>query len=73
MRVSNRSTYHGIQLQLSDIAGQLKSLNEKISSGKRINRPSDDPIGITQVLGLNNMLSKISQYQKNIQFGESFI
>ena len=25
MRVSNRSTYRGIQLQLSDIAGQMKS------------------------------------------------
>ena len=69
MRVSNRSTYQGIQLQLFDIAGQLKSLNEQISSGKRINRPSDDPIGITQSMGLNNILSKIDQYQKNIEFG----
>ena len=73
MRVSNRSTYQGIQLQLSDIAGQLKSLNEQISSGKRINRPSDDPIGITQALGLKNMLSKIDQYQKNIEFGQSWL
>ena len=73
MRVSNRSTYQGIQLNLMDIAGQLKSLNEQISSGKRINRPSDDPIGITQALGLTNMLSKIGQYQKNIQFGESWV
>jgi len=73
MRVSNRSTYQGIQLQLSDITGQLKSLNEQISSGKRINRPSDDPIGITQSMGLNNILSKIDQYQKNIGFGQSWL
>jgi flagellar hook-associated protein 3 FlgL len=73
MRVSNRSTYQGIQLQLSDIAGQLKKLNEQISSGKRINRPSDDPIGITQAMGLRNMLSKIDQYQKNIELGQSWL
>jgi flagellar hook-associated protein 3 FlgL len=55
------------------MTGQLKSLNEQISSGKRINRPSDDPIGITQSMGLNNILSKIDQYQKNIGFGQSWL
>ena len=73
MRVSNRATYQGIQLQLSNIEGQMASLNEQISSGKRINRPSDDPIGTTQALGLENTLSEIGQYQKNIQFGQSWL
>jgi len=73
MRVSNRSIYRAVQTQLSTIAGQLKSLNEQISTGKRINRPSDDPIGITQALRLKGALSKIDQYQKNIQYGESWL
>jgi flagellar hook-associated protein 3 FlgL len=65
--------YQAVQIQLSDIAGQLKNLNEQISSGKRINQPSDDPIGMTQSLQLKNILSKIGQYQKNIQYGESWL
>ena len=73
MRVSNRSIYQGVQMQLSNIAEELKNLNEQISSGRRINRPSDDPIGITQTWLLRNVLSKIDQYGKNIQYGESWL
>jgi flagellar hook-associated protein 3 len=36
------------------------------SSGRRINKPSDDPIGITKDLGFRSDLSEISQFRKNI-------
>ena len=45
---------------------QLYKTQEKIATGKRINRPSDDPIGMTQILGYRKTMSSISQYTENI-------
>lgn len=73
MRVANRTIYQGVHLQLMTLAEQLKNLNEQVSSGRRINRPSDDPIGITQALLLKNVLARVEQYGKNIQHGESWL
>ena len=73
MRVSNRGLYYNVNLQLGNIAEQLKQINEQIASQKRINKPSDDPIGITQALSLKKVLSQIGQYGKNIQHGQSWL
>ena len=73
MRVSNRGLYYNVNLQLGNIAEQLKQINEQIASQKRINKPSDDPIGITQALRLKKVLSQIGQYGKNIQHGQSWL
>lgn len=39
---------------------------QQLSSGKRINRPSDDPSGAAQLVGLSDSLDLTRQYQRNI-------
>jgi flagellar hook-associated protein 3 FlgL len=39
---------------------------EMIVSGKRINRPSDDPIGMSNVMGYRSTISSLDQYTENI-------
>ncbi|GAF88486.1 unnamed protein product, partial [marine sediment metagenome] len=48
---------------------KIYKLNEQISSGKRINRPSDDSLDSGKVLDYRNMLSSIDQYKKNVDRG----
>jgi len=55
------------------ITEQIKNLNEQIASGKRINKSSDDPVGMTHVLKLKKVLSQIGQYGKNMDQGESWL
>jgi len=38
----------------------------ELSTGKKIHRPSDDPVGITQVLKYKTDIREAAQYQKNI-------
>lgn len=45
----------------------LNSMQEKISSGQNINKPSDDPIGLTRILDLSNTLKTDARYSSNIQ------
>jgi len=73
MRVSNRTLYRNISFRLSNLTEELQKIQEQIATGKKINMPSDDPIGITQALRLRKVLSQIDQYGENIQHGSSWL
>jgi flagellar hook-associated protein 3 FlgL len=67
MRISNS---YLTQQSLSFLQNNLTNtsqLQQKLSSGNNINRPSDDPVGLVQVLDLSNTMRTDQQYSKNIQ------
>jgi flagellar hook-associated protein 3 FlgL len=66
MRVSNKMMADSIKTNLFRQAEQLYKTQERIVSGKRINRPSDDPIGVGEVLNYRKTISSLGQYQDNI-------
>ena len=54
---------------IDNILTQQARLNEtqlQLSTGKKINRPSDDPSASTQLLKLSTLKSKTEQYNRNI-------
>jgi flagellar hook-associated protein 3 FlgL len=65
--------YQGIQQRILDLTSDLKTSNAKISSGKRILRPSDDPIGLSDSLGLQSALSRADQYLRNSKRATSWL
>lgn len=73
MRVTNetiqRSTLRNLQTNLS----AMSTLQAEMSSGKRIQVPSDDPSGTGQSLSLRATASQLSQYQRNGQDGDSWL
>ncbi|HET6460777.1 MAG TPA: flagellar hook-associated protein FlgL [Syntrophales bacterium] len=73
MRISNQTIYQNISSQLSNMTAELNHVQEQMSTGKQINKPSDDPIGATQAMRLKKVLSQIDQYGKNIQQGSSWL
>jgi flagellar hook-associated protein 3 FlgL len=66
MRVSNQMMAENVKLNLSRISTQLVKSAEQIASGKRINRISDDPIGMERALDYRQQLSRMEQYSTNI-------
>ncbi len=46
---------------------RLFRTQQQLSTGKRINTPSDDPTGAAQLIGLSETAGVTSQYQNNIQ------
>jgi flagellar hook-associated protein 3 FlgL len=68
------STSLSQQLGINAITLQQARLNEiqqQISLGKKILKPSDDPAGAVQVLDLNQSLSRLDQFQKNLDYAEN--
>jgi flagellar hook-associated protein 3 FlgL len=43
----------------------LAETQESLSTGKRINTPSDDPVGAAKVIRLTESIDKLEQYQRN--------
>jgi len=66
MRISNNMMANNIQTYLFNHTETLLKLQEKIGTGKRINRPSDDPVGTGQMLNYRKTISSLEQYNKNI-------
>jgi len=61
---------------VSNLAGhrtELDRLRQQVSTGKRITRPSDDPVAMLQSLHLNNRLSETARYRANADDGASWL
>ena len=71
MRISTNTLYElgvsGIQNRMSDL---LKT-QQQLAAGRRILTPSDDPVGSSQTLELNQSLSVTQQYKANIGHASS--
>jgi len=44
----------------------MGKLQEQLSSGKKVNRPSDDPVVVMKGMGYRMQVDKVAQYQKNL-------
>jgi len=73
MRVTNKLMADTITNNLFKNTERLLKTQNMISSGKRINKPSDDPIGMGRVLDFRKRISSIDQYSRNISHGESWL
>ena len=73
MRVTNKLMTDTVSGNLFKNIQQLLKTQNVLSSGKRINKPSDDPIGIGKVLDYRKTVSKIDQFDRNIVHGESWL
>jgi len=73
MRVSTTMIYNMSTVNINDQYEQLFKLNEQVTTSKRINRPSDDPIDVCKVLDYRTLLGSIEQYKKNVDRGTSLL
>ena len=73
MRVANKTIYDTVTYNLSNCTQGLNQANEIVSSGKRINNLSDDPVALTQALNVKSAISNLEQMQRNISTGNSWL
>jgi flagellin len=69
--MSNSGSVDGIKRNLFKNTESLNKSNEKLSSGKRINKGSDDPAGLAVAASLNADTVVLTQASRNISDGSS--
>lgn len=73
MRVTNSMISNNVMYNLNNSLYSLNKTYAQMSSGKRIETPSDDPVGASAVLKYGAYLSKIEQYQQNSEDASSWL
>lgn len=71
MRIST-NMFHGQGVNsIQNHQRDVMEMQLKLSTGKKINAPSDDPVGLTQVHSLNRTIENIDQFSKNGQYAKA--
>ena len=73
LRVTPGMMHMQLTRNLNRTLTDMSKLQEQMTTGRKINRASDDPVGITYALRYRNELSGNVQYQKNIDMALSWL
>lgn len=66
MRITNTMLVKDMLWNSNNNLVSMSNRQTQLSTGKKIHRPSDDPVGITQVLKYKTDIREAAQYKKNI-------
>ncbi|MGE4271289.1 MAG: flagellar hook-associated protein FlgL [Desulfitobacterium sp.] len=73
MRVTNNMLSNNLLRNLQSAQGQMDKLQDQLASGRRITRPSDDPVGIENALRYKSSISHVEQWRNNAKEGMSYL
>lgn len=65
MRITNNILSQNLLRNLDAAEGRMDQLQNQLSSGLKINRPSDDPAGIQNAMRLKSNISSVEQWKSN--------
>ena len=73
MRVTHKMMYDSFVYNMNTSLSDLLDLNLMTQTQKKVNKPSDDPVGTTRILGHRDTLNAIEQYQENISTAQGWL
>ncbi len=73
MRITSRELHRNMLYVINDRYGDLANLQNQLSTGKRLQRPSDDPIDVANTLKLQTKSKELTQFKKNINDSLGFM
>ncbi len=73
LRVSQQMIYQDSLMRMNSSLSQMMESNLQASSQKKVNRPSDDPVGMTRILNYRNNLGALDQFQTNNDMAKGWL
>jgi flagellar hook-associated protein 3 FlgL len=73
MRITPQMMVDSMLRNVEANQARTEQLQNQITSGSRISKPSDDPIGAARALSLQDSVSQTQQYLRNIDQAKSFL
>ncbi|HET8849135.1 MAG TPA: flagellar hook-associated protein FlgL [Marinobacter sp.] len=71
IRISSSQIFSGGINRLLDLNSNLVSTQQQISTGKRVNKPSDDPVAAARILKLDQELRRVETYERNASLADN--
>lgn len=66
MRITNRMISDNSLNDLQRVLGDVMAVQEQLSSGKRVNRPSDDPFATHRAISSRGAVMVLEQFSRNV-------
>ena len=73
MRVSDKMNQNQMLNNIQKNRSELNELQNQAATMKKINKPSDDPVGAAQVLRMRTENKNLEQFDKNISYAKMFL
>lgn len=73
MRVSNSMMFNSLMRGMDNASSRLLDVHQQLSTGKKLIRPSDDPVAMTLGAQYKSTLNSLQQYKRNIEFTEDYL
>lgn len=71
MRISSQQVFSGGINRLQELNSNLNNTQQQISTGKRVNKPSDDPVAAARILKLDQEVKRVETFQRNASLAEN--
>ncbi|MGA9857102.1 MAG: flagellar hook-associated protein FlgL [Solirubrobacteraceae bacterium] len=71
-RITTQMTTAQVLGSITNVQDQLATTEQQLSTGLRINQPSDDPYGASLAVSLNSQLAGLNQYSNNVTDGTAW-
>ena len=73
MRISTYWQFHRMERATEQSVGQMALWQKRVATGRRVEQPSDDPVGSVHALALREQVQQIDQYGRNIREARMFL
>ena len=73
MRITDKTTSSNAIYNINEGRIKLDRLNEASSTGRVVNRPSDDPVATKKILDIESQIKTSNQYISNIKTGQTWL
>ncbi len=71
IRISSQQVFQSGINRLQELNSNLNSTQQQISTGKRVNKPSDDPVAAARILMLDQELARVETYERNVNLADN--
>ncbi|HLT14422.1 MAG TPA: flagellar hook-associated protein FlgL [Marinobacter sp.] len=71
IRISSQQIFSGGINRLQDLNSNLVNTQQQISTGKKVNKPSDDPVAAARILKLDQDLKRVETYGRNASLADN--
>lgn len=72
-RITSATIASNAMLGIQSAQSRLAKLQSQLSSGKALEKPSDDPAGVSSALSLRSELARLTQYDRNTADGQAWL
>ena len=65
--------FNSLLAGMDNAATKLLDIHQQLSTGKKLTKPSDDPVAMTLSAQYKSTLSSLTQFERNIGFTEDYL